>query len=261
MTRVLPAALLAACALAPASAGVVTSTPLRAESAPEQVHITTHDKQTLAADLYLPRKKTRVPAVLLVHDAGGQRSELVRLAESLQKRGLAALTLDLRGHGESKSEVYDWEELDEHGRRSAWAFTLRDLEAAAAFLRGRKEVHTSNLSVIGVRAGAALAMRYTVGDDNVRAVVLIDPEGKRLGFSLAQDVKELAGLPTLVVAPKGETTITERLIEVGHEANDGEEYIVRVNLKSERAGALSDKRLATEVVGYLREQVLPRRGR
>jgi hypothetical protein len=36
---------------------------------------------------------------------------------------------------------------------------------------------------------------------------------------------------------------------------------VRVNLKSERAGALSDKRLATEVVGYLREQVLPRRGR
>ncbi len=48
---------------------------------------------------------------------------------------------------------------------------------------------------------------------------------------------------------------------VGHKANDGEEYIVRVNLKSERDEALTDKRLATEIVNYLREQVMPRRGR
>ncbi|MAF67091.1 MAG: hypothetical protein CMJ84_15715 [Planctomycetes bacterium] len=260
MTRVPTAALLAACLLGTAMPSPANCT-FPGESAPEQVHVTTHDKQTLAADLYLPRKKSRAPAVLLVHDAGGDRGQLARLATSLQKRGFAALTIDLRGHGESKSEAYDWEKLDEHGRHSAWAFTLRDLEAATRFLRGRKEVHTSNLSVIGVRAGAALAMRYTVGDENVRAVVLVDPEGKSLGFNLAQDVKELAGLPTLVMAPKGETTITERLIEVGHAANDGEEYIVRVNLKSERSEALSDKRLATEVVGYLREQVMPRRGR
>jgi hypothetical protein len=100
-----------------------------------------------------------------------------------------------------------------------------------------------------------------VGDENVRAVVLVDPEGKRLGFNMAQDVKELAGLPTLVVAPKGAATIAERLIMLGHQANDGEEYIVRVNLKSERDEALTDKRLATEIVNYLREQVMPRRGR
>ena len=182
-------------------------------------------------------------------------------ARSLAEAGYAALAIDVRGHGESKSEAYDWEQLDEDGRRRAWAFTLRDLEAATRFLRGRDEIHTSNLSVIGVRAGAALAMRYTVGDENVRAVVLVDPEGKSLGFNMTQDVKELAGLPTLVVVPKGMATITERLIMVGHKANDGEEYIVRVNLKSERDKALTDKRLATEIVNYLREQVMPRRGR
>ena len=270
MTRVPSAALLASLLFGTLSAAPAVGTAtVRAraatapwgESAPEQVHVTTRDKQTLAADLYLPRKKSRAPAVLLIHDAGGDRGQLTRIATSLQKRGFAALTIDLRGHGESKSEAYDWEQLDEGGRMRAWAFTLRDLEAATRFLRGRDEIHTSNLSVIGVRAGAALAMRYTVGDENVRAVVLVDPEGKRLGFNMAQDVKELAGLPTLVVAPKGAATIAERLIMLGHQANDGEEYIVRVNLKSERDEALTDKRLATEIVNYLREQVMPRRGR
>jgi len=227
--------------------------------APEAVVIETRDSQKLTGAFYAPRATGRAPAVLLVHDAGGNRNQLEKIAPHLQKRGFAVLALDLRGHGGSASAGCDWSRLEGDEHKRMWAFTLRDVAAAADFLRGRKEVHTSNLSLVGLRAGAAVALRHAVKDENVRAVVLLDPETQQLGFNLADDVGEV-GVPTLIISPRGDTNTARRLIEAGHGANPGYEFIQTVILKSDRDRLVDDKRLATEIGTFLREQVVPKRG-
>ncbi len=59
------------------------------------------DGWKLVGDLQLPLSKPPYPAVLLFHQAAGERSVYADLAEFLQAKGIASLRLDLRGHGES----------------------------------------------------------------------------------------------------------------------------------------------------------------
>ena len=59
---------------------------------------------------------------LLVHDAGASRTQLEPVADRLSKQGFGVLTLDLRGHGGSKTAKLDWEKLSEADKKSAWAF-------------------------------------------------------------------------------------------------------------------------------------------
>lgn len=226
----------------------------------EQVSIPTRDNLTLAGAYYAPKKKGRVPAVLLVHDAGGSRAQLSPIAERLYKLGFAVLAIDLRGHGASATEQVNWSTMDGDARDRMWALTPRDLSAAADFLRKRSEVHTSNLSLVGLRAGAAVAVHYASGDQNARAVVLVDPSPETRGFNLPQDLAKLEGLPTLILAPTESRGIADRLASVGHAANGGLEYISRAFVKGGSENLLDDKSLPREVAEWLRLQVLPGKG-
>lgn len=235
-------------------------TASRARERMEEVHLRTIDKLDLEASYYAPKKKkSRQPAILMVHDAGQDREQVEDLAVYLQTRGYGVLTFDLRGHGANVSKALDWDAVDEKAHASMWVFALRDLEAGAEFLRTRKEIHASNLSVIGVGAGCALAVHHAVGDENTRAVVLIAPVPENPGFDLLRDVQDLEGLDTLVIVPKGQRDVALRLQSAGHKRTDGAEYIDVVVLKAEAAEIMNDRRIRNEISRWLRSKVNPRK--
>ena len=225
------------------------------------VNVTTEDKQVLIADFYLPKaSKEAAPGVLLIHDAGGNRADLQPFAERLQKTGFAVLALDLRGHGESRGDAKPWAELDEAERNRLWAFALRDLKAGADFLREEDAVHSSNLSLLGDRAGCTLVARHAVRDENVRGIVLLEPKSKELGFDLQQDLEDLGGLPTFIATSKGAKEGADRLAASAREANGGLDFVSVSAFKGELIPPISDKRLPATVAKWMKDQAVPRKG-
>lgn len=217
-----------------------------------------HDKVQLAASYFAPRKSsTRAPGVLLIHDAGRDRRQLEGLANYLNRKGFGVLTLDLRGHGESASKDTDWSKMDEKTREATWAFAGRDLSAAAAFLRRKKEIHSANLSIVAVGAGCSLAVRHAIGDENARAVVLIAPRAETRGDHLATGLIELEGLPTLIVVSKEGRELAAALQAEAEQANDDFEFIDVQVLRSSAEELLGDKRLNASSATWLKNQVAP----
>lgn len=239
-----------------ATAAPATTT---SSEASEEIRIETQDGLMLGADFYeAKRTKERAPAVLIVHAPGRDRSSVAPLAETLSKKGFAVLALDLRGHGASAAGQA-WEELDRAAQERMWTFTQRDLDAAAVYLRGRRDIHTTNLSVVGVGASCALALRHASEDENSRAVVLLDPTDDQLGFNLADEVRRCGGLPTMVVSPHDARARTRRLVE-GLQSAGFPEIELSV-LRSAEEGYLEDKKMSDKVTSYLRETVVEAKGR
>lgn len=218
----------------------------------ELVRLTTRDRLQLTASYFPPRKsKDKAPGAVLVHDAGADKATLDGLAEALQKRGFGVLTVDLRGHGESVTEDLDWASMDEDARRSAWAFTPRDVAAAVDQLRERSEIHSANLTLIGVGAGCNLALAHAEDDRDIRAVVLVRPLPESFGMDTLGGLIDLGGLPCLLVAPKSEREGAEAMSTKAHAENDGHEYVEVLSVSAAPDDVLDDKRMTSSLTKWL----------
>ena len=225
----------------------------------EEVSILTHDKVKLAGDFYPPRSKnSRAPAALLIHDAGADRRQCAKIAERLRMQGFGVLALDLRGHGGSPLGKTPWKELDEEQQGKIWSFAKRDLEAGANWLRERKDLHSTNLSLVGVGAGAALVAKHARGNGNVRAVVLVAPSSKAFGFDLEGDLAKLEGLPTYIVAAKKDRDQAEGIMT---RAQNGSGMAwIELEVMSRGNSALDDKGLPKDIAKWVGHQAHPKRG-
>jgi dienelactone hydrolase len=240
--------------------------PLEARQAlPEDataVEIKTKDSLTLRAVYFEPRKSRQLaPGAILVHDSGDRGDALFELAGRMCKTGFAVIVLDLRGHGRSATKGMDWRKLSEDEQRAAWALAVRDLEAASGWLRDRKEVHATNLTVAGHRAGCALAARYSLRDENVRSIVLVEPTAQDLGIDLAGDLTELGGLPTYIVSRKDAAKSTEAMIAEAHQAAGGHPFIelmVCSARKPDEEGAL-DRRAVAGIAKWTKDKAFPQK--
>ena len=74
----------------------------------ESMRVETVDGFTLKGEFWKPRKKGRSPAALLLHDTLRDRSDYAGIAENLNKRGFAVLSIDLRGHGQSATKEFNF---------------------------------------------------------------------------------------------------------------------------------------------------------
>ncbi len=227
----------------------------------EVVNFKTRDDQAISARLYIPRKNGRAPAVLLVHAAGSSAEPLDELAANLQRKGFAVLIPNLRGHGPSVSENYNWaKDTDADVRTKSWSLAVRDLEASTDFMRGHDSIHNSNLSIVGVGAGALLATRYAVQDENTRAIALIAPDPENYGFNILSDLKELGGLPVLIMSESSGRGDNVRIANASAKSNDGIEFVEVKSLKPKKDGDLfSDKRLNSEITKFIEKQANPKR--
>jgi dienelactone hydrolase len=221
------------------------------------VQIKTSDGQTLEASFF-KQSSGRAPGVILVHDAGGTRTQLDPLADRLHKQGFGVLTLDLRGHGASKTLRLDWDKLSDGDRKAIWSYAPRDLDAAANWLLAQPSVHSTTLSLVGYRAGCALAVRHAKSDENVVCLALLSPSLRDYGFDVRADIQTLEGLPTYVVTSKDDEA--ERMAQEVN-ASSGNPYLHVFLSPTKLATPLEDKALPGRVSKWLAEQAMPKRGR
>ena len=256
---------LGAAAPSPVPANAVLARSSKVE--PKVVTFKTEDGLELTADYYQPKVKSggrsaRIPAVILVHDAGGNRGQMQLFAERLYKQGLAVLVPDFRGHGDSATETLDWNKLNQKEREKLWSFTPRDLTAATKWLEGRKEVHGTNITLVGLRAGGALSVYHAGRESKIRAVVLIEPAAEpELGFNLCREMARLGGLTTKVFTSRDKEDDAVSIQMESTEANDGLEFVEIDLCKSKGEDLLHDRRVASNVAKWVKNIAFPKRGR
>lgn len=253
------ALVLAACVAAPISA---LSSPRLGAGQTSDVEIRSSDSTKLRATYFPPPSKSSggnpAPAVLLVHDAGGDRHQLDDVALRLQKSGFAVLSVDLRGHGQSGGTAGPWTKLGPDEQSRVWALATRDIEAAAEWVLSQGEVHSTNLSLVGLGSGCALAVRHAKRDENVRCVVLLAPRSKDFGFDVAADLQKIEGLPTLVLAAKDDDA-TRAMVAA---ANNGSHPYVELDYSAARVnGVLEDRKVPSKVASWIKGLAMPKRGR
>jgi alpha-beta hydrolase superfamily lysophospholipase len=175
------------------------------------------------------------PVVILLHDLGGSSESVAPLAAGLQRRGIAVVAPDLRGHGGSTArgtttldvrslKRSDLEAMGQsRGGRVRQQATVRgDVEATREWIKGmadRGVLDMQRLFVVGSGVGAAVAAAWTVEDAawpdiasgpqgrDVRGLVLISPAWTNRGFSIAPMLAADAvrrALPVLIVAGERE---------------------------------------------------------
>jgi dienelactone hydrolase len=222
---------------------------------PEAVSIQTADGQTLQASFYKPG--SIAPGVLLLHDAGGSRSQVDPLADRMSKQGFGVLTIDLRGHGASKSTKLDWDKLSDNDKKSTWALAPKDVDAAAHWLLSQPGIRSTSLALVGYGASCALAVRHAKGDENVVCMVLLAPHAEDYGFDVRADIQTLVGLPTFVATAK-DAEAEKMALEAN--ASSGNPYLDIFLSPPKLATPLDDKNLPGKVLKWVGEKAMPKKG-
>lgn len=193
-------------------------------AAPESLSLTTKDGVQIGVTYYASNAATQAVPVILLHDFNETRAVFEPLARLLQNppadlqqdlppgaapQPRAVVTVDLRGHGQSKT-AFDVDglpvELDasRFGQADFEDMVLYDLEAVRAFLVERNdagELNLNKLGIVGAGMGANVALNYAARDwaipnlmarkqgQDVKALVLLSPTRMFHGLSSIEPLK------------------------------------------------------------------------
>jgi alpha-beta hydrolase superfamily lysophospholipase len=171
-----------------------------------EIRVTTADDVGIVGTYYnVPAR--RAPAVVLVHGWQQTRSEWAPLVALLQKAGIAALAIDLRGHGDSTRE------LTAAGPAlvDPKEFTTRDLQkmqldvsAAVDWLEANPDIDKSRIAVVGSSVGANIALRYAVANEDLAALVLLSPGINYRGIRTDDAMRKLRPLPLRLIVSRND---------------------------------------------------------
>ena len=135
------------------------------------------DGINLAGTLTLPEKGNKFPAVVLVTGSGAQNRDeeimghkpFLVIADYLTRNGIAVLRCDDRGTAASQGN---------HATATNEDFAT-DTEAAINYLRGRKEINTKKIGIIGHSAGGIIAFIVAAKDPSIAFIVSLAGAGVR----------------------------------------------------------------------------------
>ncbi|ABC31759.1 Hydrolase of the alpha/beta superfamily [Hahella chejuensis KCTC 2396] len=117
----------------------------------------------LVGRLFLPAREGRFPAAIICHGAFGYKEHFYELAEALAHRGIAALALDMRGHGESEGPRF-------HVNMQAWR---ADVAAALEYLKSRREIESHHIGALGFSSGGTAVLEAAAQGASLRALVTL----------------------------------------------------------------------------------------
>lgn len=127
--------------------------------------------KVLRGTLYLPnRHDDEVPVALLFHGFGGNRIEgsrfFVRLARRLVAKGIAVVSYDRAGHGESDGDFFD----------TTVTRDIKDAQEVLAAIEGYPFADRNNIHIVGYSLGGVVAAGVAAEASNtVRSLTLISP--------------------------------------------------------------------------------------
>ena len=185
---------------------------------PENVKLTTKDGVELEITYYASSEGKQAVPVVLLHDFKESRAVFNSLAESLQApegedaASLAVVTVDFRGHGDSKTVrspggrtfQLDAARLQTPDFQAMVAF---DMEAVRKFLVTKNdagELNLNKLCIVGSGLGANVALYWAARDwsapplavgkqgQDVKALVLVSPYWNYRGLALAEPLRHEA---------------------------------------------------------------------
>ena len=130
----------------------------------ETVQLTTYDHVQLAAHMYLPEQRPGsewARGIIVCHGFGSRKENYADFGERAAAAGMAALIMDLRGHGESGGQ------LD--------ANIFNDVAAALLYLQGRPEVNPLRTAIRGASMGGWLAIHTAAHLPEISPVAAVCP--------------------------------------------------------------------------------------
>lgn len=136
---------------------------------PSAITITTEDGIKLAATIKYPVRNIQVPAVVLLHEYGQDRHEWDPLLQRFLDEGIAALSYDMRGFGESRLPAIPAD-------RDAHLKSLqKDLPAVRAYLHQQPSIDQQHISLIGAGLGGDVAWEGMGNQLDFARAVLLSP--------------------------------------------------------------------------------------
>jgi len=161
------------------------------------VRLTTADDVGIIATYY-PSEQDHAPAVLLLHDLNKDRSGWTDFAALLQRNGIAALTIDFRGHGESTRKLTAAGavelKLQDFTSRDLQSMLL-DVEAAVDWLQAQSEIEKEHIALIGSGFGGNIALRYAALNEDLAGVAALSPGLNEHGIRTDDVVRQLGAMP------------------------------------------------------------------
>ncbi len=186
------------------------------------VWFTSADGVRLVATYY-PVAAALAPAVILVPGFSQDRQSWSQFAVRCQTNGLAALALDLRGHGDSTRQsgplgllTLNYRDLTPQDFQSM----ALDVEAAFTWLTEQPEINDQRIAVAGASVGANVALRYAALNDEVAALLLLSPGLTYKGLRTDDVIQKYGPRPLRIAVGVGDAFAYEsskRLIEIRQE--------------------------------------------
>jgi carboxymethylenebutenolidase len=166
-----------AASLPQVTGGLQQSNPVESSGPSEPV--TTHGEwvkikkgnETIRAYVAYPERKTKAPAVIVIHEIFGLTEWEPTVADRLAKEGFLAILPDLLSskHGQTPKDSDEGRKLI--GELEPDRITA-DLDATYAYVNALPAVERDRIGVIGFCWGGGQSFRYATDNPNLKAVVV-----------------------------------------------------------------------------------------
>lgn len=118
----------------------------------------------IAGVLFAPEEEGHFPALIICHGALEHKEPYFELCRYLAGRGVAALAIDMHGHGESEGEPYRVEMRE-------W---VADIRAAIGFLQEHTSIRSRGIGAFGLSSGGTAILEAALVEPRLRALVPLD---------------------------------------------------------------------------------------
>jgi alpha-beta hydrolase superfamily lysophospholipase len=187
--------------------------------------VTFHAKDgvPIVGSLYQPSRRP-TPCVILVHMLTRSRDDWQALASRLADAGIAALAIDLRGHGSSGADP----RTDPNALQDL-SPDLLDVQAARAFLASRPDLGVTSVGIAGASIGANLAVLAAASDPTIGSIALLSPGLDYRNLRTEAALKKYGERPVLMIASQEDGYATRSTRRLQKAAGTGVREVRLVN--------------------------------
>jgi pyridoxine 5-phosphate synthase len=214
------------------------------EAAGRPVTLASSDGVTIAGE-YFEATSRPAPGVVLVHMLSKSKSEWKDLPDRIRDAGITALTIDLRGHGQSSGSSQDLHAM------------VQDVRAAAHWLATRPGVRGDAIAIVGASLGASLALLASVDIPQVRAIALLSPSLDYRGLRTDMGLIKRLGSRSIWLSASAEDPLALRTLrDIAAEPSGPREQRVSSAVAHGTMLLERDNDVARALVDWLRRSLL-----